>query len=57
QVVIGEGETIISTGTRNFKGSAGHPNSLVYLDSAETVTASAILGQIATAADLPALED
>ena len=57
QGVIGEGETLISTGTRNFKGRAGHPNSFVYLASAETVTASAILGQIATAADLPALED
>ena len=57
QGVIGEGETLISTGTRNFKGRAGHPNSFVYLASAETVTASASLGQIATAADLPALED
>lgn len=57
QGVIGEGEVLISTGTRNFKGRAGHPNSFVYLASAETVTASAILGQIATAADLPALED
>lgn len=57
QGVIGEGETLISTGTRNFKGRAGHPNSFVYLASAETVTASAILGRIATAAELPALED
>ncbi len=49
QGVIGEGETLISTGTRNFKGRAGHPDSFVYLASAATVTASAIKGEIATA--------
>ncbi len=46
QGVIGEGETLISTGTRNFKGRAGHKNSFVYLASAATVTASAIAGEI-----------
>jgi len=46
QGVIGEGETLISTGTRNFKGRAGHPNSSVYLASAATVAASAITGKI-----------
>ncbi len=49
QGVIGEGETLISTGTRNFKGRAGHPDSFVYLGSAATVTASAIAGKIVTA--------
>ncbi len=49
QGVIGEGETLISTGTRNFKGRAGHKDSYVYLASAATVTASAIKGEIATA--------
>ncbi len=49
QGVIGEGETLISTGTRNFKGRAGHKDSFVYLASAATVTASAIKGAIATA--------
>lgn len=49
QGVIGEGETLISTGTRNFKGRAGHRNSFVYLASAATVTASAVKGEIATA--------
>jgi 3-isopropylmalate/(R)-2-methylmalate dehydratase large subunit len=47
QGVIGEGETLISTGTRNFKGRAGHANSSVYLASAATVAASAIAGKIA----------
>ncbi|MEQ2579767.1 3-isopropylmalate dehydratase large subunit [Hominiventricola aquisgranensis] len=48
QGVIGEGETLISTGTRNFKGRAGHRDSFVYLASAATVTASAIKGEITT---------
>ena len=47
QGVIGEGETLISTGTRNFKGRAGHKDSKVYLASAATVTASAVAGRIA----------
>jgi 3-isopropylmalate/(R)-2-methylmalate dehydratase large subunit len=46
QGVIGEGETLISTGTRNFKGRAGHANSFVYLSSAATVAASALTGRI-----------
>ena len=46
QGVIGEGEVLISTGTRNFKGRAGHRDSFVYLASAATVTASAIAGEI-----------
>ena len=49
QGVIGENEVLISTGTRNFKGRAGHRNSFVYLASAATVTASAIAGEITTA--------
>ncbi len=49
QGVIGENEVLISTGTRNFKGRAGHKDSYVYLASAATVTASAIKGEIATA--------
>ena len=49
QGVIGEGEVLISTGTRNFKGRAGDKNSFVYLGSAATVTASAIAGEIVSA--------
>ena len=52
QGVIGENEVLISTGTRNFKGRAGHPSSKVYLASAATVTASAITGVITTADQL-----
>ena len=49
QGVIGENEVLISTGTRNFKGRAGHPSSRVYLGSAATVAASAVKGEICTA--------
>ena len=49
QGVIGENEVLISTGTRNFKGRAGHPSSKVYLGYAATVTASAIAGEITLA--------
>ncbi|MGL5437967.1 MAG: 3-isopropylmalate dehydratase large subunit [Lachnospiraceae bacterium] len=49
QGVIGENEVLISTGTRNFKGRAGHPSSKVYLGSAATVTASAVKGEICMA--------
>ena len=52
QGVIGENEVLISTGTRNFKGCAGHPSSKVYLGSSATVTASAIKGEICTADQL-----
>lgn len=52
QGVIGKGEVLISTGTRNFKGRAGDRDSFVYLGSAATVTASAIAGEIVSAADL-----
>ncbi len=46
QGVIGEGETLISTGTRNFKGRAAHQTSIIYLASAATVAASALTGKI-----------
>jgi len=49
QGVIGEGEVLISTGTRNFKGRAGHKDSKVYLASAATVAASALAGKIVRA--------
>ena len=52
QGVIGENEVLISTGTRNFKGRAGHKDSFIYLASAATVTASAIKGEITTAGSL-----
>lgn len=49
QGVIGEHEVLISTGTRNFKGRAGHPSSKIYLASAATTAASAVRGFITAA--------
>jgi len=46
QGVLGPGEVMISTGTRNFRGRAGSRDSSVYLGSAETVAASAVAGYI-----------
>lgn len=46
QGVIGDGEVLISTGTRNFKGRAGSPNSFVYLGSTATVAVSCLAGKI-----------
>lgn len=46
QGVLGEGETLISTGTRNFRGRAGSKDSFVYLASAATVAASCLEGKI-----------
>ncbi len=46
QGVIGDGEVLISTGTRNFKGRSGSPKSFVYMGSAATVAASSIAGKI-----------
>ena len=52
QGVIGQDEVLISTGTRNFKGRAGHPSSKVYLANAATCAASAVAGYICGPEDL-----
>lgn len=52
QGVIGKGEVLVSTGTRNFKGRAGHSESFVYLASATTVAATAVTGKITDARGL-----
>ena len=46
QAVLGDGEVLISTGTRNFKGRSGSPDSFVYLGSAATVAASCLAGKV-----------
>ena len=50
--ILAEGEKAIATTNRNFVGRMGHPQSEVYLASPAVAAASAVLGRIASPAEL-----
>jgi 3-isopropylmalate/(R)-2-methylmalate dehydratase large subunit len=45
-LITGDGDVVISSANRNFKGRLGNANSEIFIGSAATVAASALTGQI-----------
>jgi 3-isopropylmalate/(R)-2-methylmalate dehydratase large subunit len=53
-LITGDGEVVISSANRNFKGRLGNSQSEIWLGSAATVAASALTGHIADPRDVAA---
>lgn len=52
--ILAAGERCVSTTNRNFVGRMGHPESEVYLAGVPVAVASAVMGKVASPAQLPA---
>jgi len=50
-LITGDGQVVISSANRNFKGRLGNPDSEIWIGSAATVAASALAGRIADPRD------
>jgi 3-isopropylmalate/(R)-2-methylmalate dehydratase large subunit len=45
-LITGDGDVVISSANRNFRGRLGNANSEIFIGSAATVAASALTGRI-----------